>query len=73
MTNPYIKATEVTVSEDEYLQFVSQIKPVSPFTVHGVSMVQAHVSPMENIRVAGAPRVDTQFELSDDDNGVPTP
>lgn len=65
-----IPLTEVTVSEDEYLQFVSSIKPASPYTIHGVSMVQAHVSPMENIRVAGAPRVDTQFELSDNDNGI---
>ena len=68
MADP-IKPTEVLVDEDQYLQFVSQIKPVSPFTVFGTANVQVHSSPMENIRVSGAPRVDTQYELSADDNG----
>lgn len=59
------------VSEDEFLTVVTGVKTASPYTVNGVTMVQAHVSPLENIRVAGAPRVDIQFTLSEDDTGVP--
>lgn len=72
MTKP-IKPTEVLVDEDQYLQFVSQIKPVSPYTIHGVADVQVHSSPMENIRVAGAPRLDVQYELSNQDEGEQQP
>ena len=56
-----LKPTQINLTEDEHLIAVTQLKVVSPFTPFGVTMVQAHVSPMENLRVAGAPRVDVQF------------
>lgn len=65
------KPKQILLTEDEHLIAVTQIKTVSPFTPFGVTMVQAHVSPMENLRVTGAPRVDVQYELSDYDEGVP--
>ncbi len=61
------------VSEDEYLQLAAGIKVASPYTVNGVTMVQAHVSPVENLRLYGAPEVDIQYVLSDNDLGVPNP
>lgn len=65
------EVTKEFLDEDPFLQLVTGIKPVSPYTVNGVTMVQAHVSPVENIRVTGAPRVDIQYTLSDEDLGVP--
>lgn len=64
------EVTTEFLDEDPFLQLVTGIKPASPYTVNGVTMVQAHVSPVENIRVTGAPRVDIQFTLSDNDHGV---
>ena len=62
--------TQNLPDEDTFLQEISGLKPASPYTVCGVTMVQAHVSPVENLRVTGAPRVDIQFTLSDSDAGV---
>lgn len=70
MTVPSVGTQQVNISEDEALILAARIRPVSPFTPYGVTEVQAHVSPMENMRVAGVPRLDVQFELSDNDEGV---
>lgn len=64
-------AREEVLSEDEFLVMVSGVKTASPYTVNGATMVQAHVSPVESIRLTGAPNVDIQYTLDDNDLGVP--
>lgn len=65
-----VPTKQINLTEDEALILASRIRPASPFTAFGTTEVQAHVSPMENMRVAGVPRLDVQFELSDKDEGV---
>lgn len=62
---------QLTITEDEALQFASKLRPTSPFSPFGVTPVQAHVSPVENLRLTGVPRLDVQYELSNNDNGEP--
>lgn len=65
------KVREVTLDEDTHLTLATGVKTVSPYSVLGATIPQVHVSPVENMRVAGVPRVDIQFTLSDKDSGVP--